>query len=524
MRKIMKTYGQGIMAVLGSVLMLAFALPTVFNGDGNSSGMQQGTLAGKKVTLRDIQMAKTDLDVLDEFRMTWLFLYAQAPTGNGYLGLQLDERDPAMHFFLLLAEARKYGLYAADADIDEVIRETPVDGAPLTEEQIRLRLQKIGVPMVNLREAIRHALMVRRLGHMALAATQVSVPSLESLADSALSEVQVNYAILDAGEGWQKMPDPTAQQIQTQFDRYKGVEPLSSQPEGTVPPTIDGHTYPFGYKYPDRVEVEWLKFDQAQVRSLFKPTEQDYEAAYEYYQAHKEEFVRAPATQPATAPTTAPATQIATQPATAPASQPATQAVATAPAFETFDEVKERLVQQQVHQRADKLLDRMVDRAVGMAGEPWKTTGTDAQGFHDALPPAKWASYAIVADELAARREFQGYKPSYAKTTAWRDRAGLEAEQGIGMSHYDTQKQTFGFSQLALKVKELDPETGSATRTLAARLGLQVGVEGPILIDSQGDRYVYRVVAADPTHNPPSLEDVKPAIINDLKMLALYPQ
>jgi hypothetical protein len=509
----MKDYGKGIMAVLGVVLMLAFALPTVFTGQGDAGSVVRGTMGGKKVMNRDLIAAENDIQVLDYFRLGKLMTYQQSLDGRELLRISLDPRDAPTHWFLLLTEARRYGLSASEEEINSVIQGHQVDpGVPLTADELRRHLEKLGIPEITLREAIRHALMVHKLGQLGRDAVQVTVPELEALADGELSRATVDYAVLESDNGWEKGPEPTAEQVQKQFELYKDAVPLAQQDPGTAPVMIDRHTYPFGYKYPDRVQVEWLKFDAGEIRGMFKPTREDYEQAYAYYKAHPSEFAKSAASQPATAPGAG--TQAATQ----------TAGAGTQPGVESFEEAKERLVNDQIRERAQKLMGRMVDRALGMAGEPWKTGDTDAQGFHAPVAAEKWTSYEAVANEVAKNRDFNGYKPAVGHSTGWAGRAELQHLAGIGDAVYQTQQQIFGFPELALKVKELQPDIAAAKRSITTRLGLQAGVEGPVLQDKDGNVYVYRVTAAEAAHAPKSLDEVRGRVVDDLKRLATYEQ
>jgi hypothetical protein len=504
-RKLMKDYGKGVMAILGVVLMIAFAIPSFFNGQSNPATMEQGRLAGKKISVADVQAADSDIRILDYFHLARYLIFPQSLDQNHLVRIALDPRDPATHWLLLLTEARNYGLSASEEEINNVIKNDEVEqGVPLTADELRTHLERLGIPEMTLRETVRHVLMVRKLGMLRLGAVPVSIPQLEAAADSTLSKIVVDYALLDADKPADTTPQPAA--IEKQFALYKAVEPLGSLESDAIPPTIDGHTYPFGYKYPDRVQVEWLKFDLKDIQSHFKATQEDYEQAYAYYKSHPAEFTR-------------PATQPASQPAS---SQPATQTAASQAGPIPFDQVRDQLVQQQVQDRGQRMMRRMVDRAVGMAGDPWKSDTTDTQGFRDPLPTDKWADYNTIAGDIAKNREFDGYKPAFGKSTGWMSRAQLHAIPGIGDARCLTQREEFPFPDLALKVKELQADTPAAKRTITTRFGLQVGVEGPLLQDNDGNLYIYRIAAADPAHEPKTLDEVRDRVVEDLKRLAAY--
>ncbi|HVX84640.1 MAG TPA: hypothetical protein VH253_07475 [Phycisphaerae bacterium] len=513
MRQMMKDYGKYILAFIGVILMLTFALPSLFKNGSDVSSLPRGTLNGKTITQGQINVAARDMDILQTFGLFQpLRVLIQTGPNQGLL-MPLDDRDQNasnIHWFLQLTEADKYGLYVSEGEIDQVVRES---GLP--EATIAKKLAASQLSDADFRAAIRDALLIHKLGGLAMAAVQVSVPELEQTADAFLSHVQFNYALLSDNGPLDNLPEPSPGQIQKQFDLYKNTQPLAALDADAAPPTIDGHTYPFGYEYPNRVRVEWLKFDFATVRAHFQPTRDDVEQAYKYYKDHPDEFT-APASQPDTQTATQPATQAATQAASAPASQPAT-------ALKSFDQVRDQLVNAQLDDRARKLLHRMVDRAVAQAAEPWKTAMTTAQGFREPVPEKDWTSYEKIADGIQSVHEFSGYKPTYGRTdhNAWNARPDLLALPGIGKASYHTNRDDLPFPDLALDVQQLvDPDKSPIT----TRLSLQVGVEGPVLSDADGNLYVYRVTAADPAHEPKSLDEVRPRVVQDLKRLQLYRQ
>ena len=307
------------------------------------------------------------------------------------------------------------------------------------------------------------------------------------------------------------MPAPTEEQIKKQFELYKNVvaTPQAATAEQAenlpTPPTIDGHTYPFGYTYPDRVKVEYLRFDKSQLKTKFQATSEDYDAAYAYYTAHPDEFKNSGDETPAAS------------------SQPATStkpAASTQPAINPFTQVQAELVQRQVDLRVSKLLRKAADRALTLAADPWKNAESNG-GFLNVIPQDKWADYQKIAGAIAANPEYAGFHPEY-NSTVWLSAEQLGKLPGIGEAYMDVKPRPFPFPVLATHVKELvgpkDP--------VAGRFFLEVGLEpgGTGLKDAAGNFYIYRVVAAEKSHPPANIEEVRPQVVEDLKKIATYEQ
>jgi hypothetical protein len=472
---IMKVHGKAILAVLGAFLMLTFTLPTFFKGLQDTD-TEVGRLDGKKVTASQISEANREFEILRNFGIL--------PQLSEILGDESDT-DRGTHWFLLLHEASKEGIVASDADINAAFSATQLSDAELDD-----RLKKTSMSQHDLRFCVAHGIMVFKDAILAAGGAQVPVPEVEFFANEDLSTVRMQYATIDGTTGWKNAPQPTDDQIKKQFDLYKDVIPML--PEATtLPPVIDGHTFPFGYKYPDRVQVEYLKFDRAALTAKFPPTRDDYQDAYQYYAAHPDEFRKA---------------------------QDNSLTVGSA-GSQSFDDVRDKLVKNQIAGRIDKFLKRVTDRVLETTKAVWTNVPIDATGFRAALPAAKWVDYPALIQELKANRDFTEAAPEYVKLGAWQSAEDLARDQGIGQAYFENPNGRYPFADLAMHVNELSPPKDNFPR-----LFQQVGIEGPLLKDDAGNLYIFRVIAAQKSHSPASVDEVRAQVIEDLQKRATYEQ
>ena len=289
---------------------------------------------------------------------------------------------------------------------------------------------------------------------------------------------------------------------------------LHDHPPAALPAEINGHHFPFGYKFPDRVKVEFLKFQRAAVRARLVPTDADVAAAFREFKANPNKF------RPELAAAAAPAAGLSIAAPTE--SQPATQAAP--PRARTSQEiladwddpkVRDPFINEQLDLRVAALLRKMVDSARNKTDVPWKTAAT--------VDRANWLDYKKVADDVARDPNFAGYKALTGDTgTAFLGPEQLRNVPGIGRAVYSTtQGLMFDFPTMAVNIEELvTPDK----RQPLGRLGLQMGHEAPEVTDQDGNVYLFRITDFQKTHEPASLDDenTRAQVITDCKKLAAY--
>ncbi len=209
------------------------------------------------------------------------------------------------------------------------------------------------------------------LKDVGLAALGRRLPSRKSniFANEELSTIRMQYAVIGRharlGEA---AASPAMINIRKQYELYKDIvaTPVGSD---SPPPTIDGHTYPFGYKYPDRVKVEFLKFDRTAILSRLQADARGLSGSLQI-------LLRAPfrisqGWRSATSLT------VGTQ-------QP-------------FEEVREKLVKDQVAAR----------RQVSQAGDRSRSGDSETAveqrkagrgGYRETVPRDKWVDYKTLAE------------------------------------------------------------------------------------------------------------------------------
>lgn len=467
--KLMRKYSKPLMAFFGVLLMVTFLVGYTFTSGLGSreNGFILGSLNGESITTGSLTQVRIDLRILHYLRLRPLWLSNR----NGSNG--------PLQFYLLLDEARRSGFQASPDQVRSDLKNKQL----LSAVQALAESTQYAFPAVA--KALEDMDTVNNMVNFVSGAALPSRPQVLHFMSRLFSSVKVVYVRLNAVDGVDHVPAPSKGLLTKLFAAYRNVLPWTAG-SSVPPPLINGHHYPFGYRFPDRVKIEFIKLDRAQVRKGMRPTVADVQAAYHYYLRHRSDFTSGGGS--------------ATTKSAVPAVKP-------------WSQVKAHLVEMQINRRIDVLFRHITDMILHLTAKPWKPGTTD---YDQRLAPTKWVSYRLVAARM--KREF-GYQPEVGSCNHWLDARGLTALKGIGSAEYRQSgfaKQTL--ADLALKVHQLDRKP----KGLALLLHLQVGREGPVLVDGHGNQYIYRVVAVRPAQDPSSLAQVKAKVIQDAKLLEAY--
>jgi len=512
-----RKWGKYYLAIMSIFLMVAFAMPTINQQASGGGNAEIGRLNGKKVPANELRLAAYEVDLLRRLTMADARMKLPPDIAGYFLTNNIDEvgsamdsplrwqsvgfrlrvlltmlndREPELHFYLLQQEAIKQGMYATEQEISNFLAASPFTR---DAESLHKFMEERQITEDRLRRVVGHGLSVIKLIDLANEAIQPSLPQIEHLAVESRSQVRIDYAVLDAALHYHKMPEPTDAQLKAHFDKYKSILARDARAN---PPVIDGRKLPFGYKWPDRVRVEYLKFNFAAIRAKLTATPDDAVNALKVYNENPARFkTETPSTMP-------------------------TAGLAPASRVKTFEEVKKQLIDEQVSLRAEKILSEMIRRLQIILSEPWRAQRIDEKGFRNPLPRDQWVSYSDpvkgAAIQLQKQRDSLGYLPDVVAPAGLLAPEELAALPDIGGAVYVTQTEQAPFPALAINVRELGVEKGVLGQFL------QVGMEGPVLRDRAGNAYVYRIVEASKSHEPKDVSEVADAVRVDLRKLAAF--
>ena len=514
MFKLFRKYNRFLLAIFGSLLMVVFLIDM----RGGSSFFQPsqakqavGTADGQKITYGDLQQAQAELSVLNRFPVMPL------PVG----------KDDALGWVLLMREANRLGLKASQGQVNDILNELGYAGNELFNLAADLRVQPdlirlavnhwiiahdyqalvagitptpavdavryFALAMQTMDDAAKQVQQLRRQGNVTpeaqyrafialsqarqraeLMATlaqgnpRVSAPMLAHFVHDLGSSVRITALPVGLDRFKNKAAPPDTRDLVAVFDQYKNYLPGQGKP------------FRFGFKIPDRVKLEYLAVPFDRVLATIQVDEAD---ALEYYQRHQAEFRVAPSTRPASG--------------------------SAAPTVQPYLQVRDTIIDELRHQRAADLADRMIKDAQSMLLDSTSRLPEEAgyrvfpRGFKS-LPLSEVAAklqakYGILCDVVR-------------HDGSWLTHDDLQDLPGLGASHIYTgshdARSGASLAEYALATRELSPSENNPLLTLR----LQVGVTSVPMVDADGSRYLFRLLAAEPARVPKSY-DADPAVL-----------
>ena len=507
MFKFFRRYNKVILVVGGCVLMVAFLIPQAVEMFApNSAKARIGTAHGKKLTAGDQFNAGAELQLL-----------SRTPFRDGLI------TDDGLTWLLLQRDAEAMGLYASDREVELALQTFGIDPEGL------LQLAKnAGTTTATIREVVRRWLIseqyrqlvtgtayrdprgnsaspaIERLQVFNTTANQIVSRQFQDLAlfpeemqrqlaPQLLQEasfraglvangthrvsapmlqhyVQDNYPTVEGRmvlirPDTDAVDEPTDAQLAAVFDQYKDVLPGQGEP------------FPFGYRYPDRVKLEYLRIP---MRALIDAVKVEYVEVLDAYQANRDAFA---------------------------------DDSGEAPEMPTGDAVR-ALTQQIKVRKAQQLASRIIAQVQGILAE-------DVRGYAqndgyvelpDDFSPMPWSDVVeAVRAEHGVRLDVMG------DPDAWVGTDGLRDIEGIGFSGIGD-GQPVPFETYVGYTRRLQGEDSQPPRSLRS----QVGVAGKPLRDQAGNLYVFRLLDAEASHQPASLDEVRDQVTADARTVAAY--
>lgn len=367
-------------------------------------------------------------------------------------------------FLVLVKEAQDMGLHVSDEQVDNLLSKQVINNPtdPRALEAVR--------------KAVRNMLMVdaayRRVG----AAVKVSQPIVQQEITRQIMQLKVGLVEFAAENFKAAMPAPSDEQVKSHFEKYAG---------NLAGKRTDDNRFGFGYQVPDRVKIQYLTLDPAQVREKVMGQKQPYEwevLARKYYLEHESEFA---------------------------ASTPATTAPSTAPSVRPFAEVKEDAISRVVQPEVERLTNRISSGITERLQADFQTFSKE-----NPTPTATdtgYGSYAYLEQVAQDIQKQYGILPTVQRVEQdWLSGEDLSKHHDIGNAWGDG-------GNFASMIGSAAPFTDNATSSSLKLLEFSKPLKG------FGDRQFFvRMTAADKAHRPESLDVVREKVIDDLKLLAGY--
>lgn len=276
MLKILEKYKQYVLVIGGSLLMVAFIMPSAMNqmrGDPNQRVVAY--VGGEKVLAADYSLAYRELMAINKL----------APALTNFLGIR-DGDD--LHWLLLSRDAERSGFVGGESDgelflygelVDIVARElgrarfgdfinqiysNPSVRGPLMEEaqkaipnfaaavqrEAHLTNAEFLQGLAKLRGSLRMVLAYQHAGRL-------SDRRLQFAGQEVRDAVRVDTAVIPAAKLIDQVAEPTEAQLAEHFAKYRAVKPNESD---------NG----IGYYQPSRIKLAWILIDHLAIADSIK--------------------------------------------------------------------------------------------------------------------------------------------------------------------------------------------------------------------------------------------------------------
>ncbi len=191
---------------------------------------------------------------MDREQMETVFQEINQLTGS-------EPAETALYFILLSEEARQRGIQTSEQEIDAVLRQCLMlgqQGYPVMTPQNAMKMN--GLTESQFRSAVGDCLAILAYARAQTASQNISEPQLKKLLldQECRNQVSGNFVIFPAFVFREQAGEPTEEQIQEQFNKFRTVLPGQ---------TSDANPFGFGYRLENRVQTEYIRVD-------LKPLEQ----------------------------------------------------------------------------------------------------------------------------------------------------------------------------------------------------------------------------------------------------------
>jgi hypothetical protein len=502
---LLRKHQKKLLAVFASFLMIVFILPSSFRNQQDRNRLM-GHLGNEKIYTDNVREAQLEWDALkriyipsrnpqQRWQPVWTALFPPELFSTSVME-QIDQH-PEM-FYLLQREAKRMGAQPNEQAMAQLLE---MSATPTSDGRI-VPIDQADPDRVDLLKAsLANLLLVQNAFEHQVDLIKLSQPVKQYELATQAQQISVDLVEFASKDFTAKVPAPTPQQLQEHFNKF------ADNAAGT---TSKDNPFGFGYRYPNRVKLQYLSISREEVKKHVKAEKPDWEAdAWRYYFEHPNQFQTTPST---TKPTTAASTQTSTKPTTA-------TVASTQPTTKPFAEVHDEALAGVLNPKIDAMQQDIVNRIKTRLAQDWTnyqkaTGGPTTSTTNAATKPAPKTAYGVPFDsyeylqKLAADIQKQtGILPTVASIAdTFKSEKELQARPGIGQAT----QQFLPFSTYATVLAEPFIPTGQKSdRSIALWQPSQV------LRDDKETDYIFRLTAAEKAHKPAALSEVAAAVEAD---------
>jgi len=492
MMKFFRKHMRELLAVFMALLLVVWlggtALQNVLRKRYSMASEQRGVAFGQPVLFRDMEPAFQDANILSRMGIRWQMPWIDTVRMMGIrnprvletfvLAIRAEPLDE-VEWYMLDAAARHAGIYVPPEAVERFKRMYGIQGVVLDRirEGSQLSLSRID-------QAIRSYVRVLEAVELDNRGIKPTEADIQDFIRKTQEKVRAAFVVLDSAALEDATSQPSESELKAQFEKGKDRD------------RVPGDVLGFGYREPEKAQVEYIRINVDALARLQKVTDEE---AYGYWLEHKDEFLRpAPATSP-TAAQTRPAER-----------EP----------YETFSEARAAVVDKLSRDKAKAEALRLARELIARLDRPWRQIPATGPGSESPFPSGADSPdvYPQVIASLEAR--YPGVF-EYGRTLLT-DAAGLSANPKVGRVRAQTGRGwPIPLAQVAFMIegREESPEKRPETARLFRKLYRTCSEP---LVDDQNNAYVIRTVALRPKQPPKSWEQVRDKLVEDIRRSKAY--
>jgi hypothetical protein len=496
MYRFIQKHGKKLMAVFAAFLMISFAATGLSPG-GSGRNPVVGRIDGEKIRGQDVFAARADWQLLQKI-----------PDQRGrplssLLGPQTDaeiSRNPIL-FLLLQKEAQQLGVTVSNDTLQGMLTNTPglITTDPDRNEQIA--------------RAVRGLLLIAQTASRAGSVIKITEPMVKHELAQLGQSINLNLVDFTTAKylDQARSAEPTAEQIKAHFEKYAD----------TIPGTpSDANPFGFGYKYPDRVKLQYIVVPKSDVRKVVEASRSAYDWDVEgrkYYRQNQAEFKPDATTQPRSS-----------FDLTAPSSQPTTK-----PYEAVQQDVRDKLISRETDARMTAIRNRITStlsgdwvayhNATGGAGAKGATTSSTAPSTATAssdtsqgVPYPSFEYLQKLAQQIQANKDFGVLPTTVSVADRWLTMDELNQLPGIGQANFNgvpLGSYILSMARPFLSAEQLKEQSSGWLRVMEPTRAMT---------DANDSLYIARISAAEPAHRPAAIAEVEERVKNDLATARAY--
>lgn len=478
MYQVLKKYRRRLMAFFAAGLMVAFLVPTMSGRGQNRGNTAVGMIDGQTLYATDLVNSQQEWEHLKRNILLGGDGYGARPLAALFAPAAQQQIEEHRELYMLLQkEAASMGMFVSRARVDELFKQVRVVGMDMK------RLDDVEF----VKRTLANFLMVEDAFGHAADVIKASQPYRNYELATRGQQMKVNAVDFAAADFAGKVPTPTKEQLQEQYDKWVDVDRETADP-GTDP-------FGFGYRFPSRAKLQYLCIPATELRKAVEarqsPKRWEVDAR-KYYLENQAAFSATTQETSATGPT-------------------------TRRIIKPFEEVRKDAMEAKIRPEVEKLQGEVYRYVSGVLSADWATFQTPAGATQPSSLGVPYQSYDYLqklAKDVQAKFNVALTIEQWSDYLSQRD---LQTKGGIGLSRTIAQ---VGMPRYAL----LDPKADKAVvereqrRTPGLPKALEYWQPSQMLRDEANNVYVFRLTASDKARKPTGLDEVKEQVEKDWRL------